>query len=51
MVAACSGQIPELSFDGPAAVGMPVWLKVPARNTAENHYPFHPGVPHIDGAG
>ncbi len=45
MAMACSGQAPDLSLDGPAAVGMPVWLKVPARNTVENHYPFHPGTP------
>jgi hypothetical protein len=42
---ACSGQAPDLSLDGPVVVGMPVWLKVPARNTVENHYPFHPGTP------
>jgi hypothetical protein len=43
--AACFGQPLAISLERPAAVGLPVWLKIPASNPAETFYPFWLGLP------
>ncbi|MGA3094915.1 MAG: hypothetical protein ABSF25_00545 [Bryobacteraceae bacterium] len=43
--AACFGQPPVISLERPAAVGLPVWLKIPASNRVETFYPFGLGLP------
>jgi hypothetical protein len=43
--AACFGQPPAISLERPAAVGLPVWLKIPASNRVETFYPFWLGLP------
>jgi hypothetical protein len=43
--AACFGQPFAISLERPAAVGLPVWLKIPASNRVETFYPFWLGLP------
>jgi hypothetical protein len=43
--AACFGQPAAISLERPAAVGLPVWLKIPATNQVETFYPFWLGLP------
>jgi len=43
--AACFGQPFAISLERPAAVGLPVWLKIPSSNRAETFYPFLLGLP------
>src|SRR4051812_8102471 len=45
MTVVCVGQTASISLERPLAVGMPVWLEVPARGPSENHYPFGHGYP------
>jgi hypothetical protein len=37
---ACFSQPTAISLERPAAVGLPVWLKIPVTNTIETTYPF-----------
>ena len=43
--AACFGQPLAISLERPAAVDLPVWLKIPASNPVESFYPFGLGLP------
>ena len=37
----CAGLIPaQIRLEQPAAVGMPVWLKIPPRDRLSDQYPF-----------
>lgn len=42
---ACFGQPLAISLERPTAVGLPVWLKIPASNPVESFYPFGLGLP------
>jgi hypothetical protein len=43
--AACLGRPVAISIERPAAVGMPVWLKIPVSNPVETYYPFWLALP------
>jgi hypothetical protein len=41
----CFAQPTAISLERPAAVGLPVWLKIPVTNTVETTYPFVLNLP------